>query len=265
MTIPDKINNLHRGEEKLRQESLRRIGQSSDLTAHLHVIERAMDMIYALLPTTAVTDEDQLALGNLGIRCFNALASSLKLMFSGYYQASALHIRDLLESTFLLDYFTTDPALVTNWRTIPEKERKNAFKPVKVREALDKRDGFTTMKRKDTYDLLCKLAGHATPEGAVMLAPDPSVGTVHCGPFLESTALDAVLSETAKTAVQAAECFRQVIPADNLDAHEARIAFMREESVWLERFFGHKPDHAKLAQMQALLELARKQEDELLP
>lgn len=257
MSVPENLTRLHDNEEVLRAESLRRIGELPDLAAHLHIIERAMDLIFAFLPSTEVTDEDELHLGNLGIRCFNALSSFLKLMLGGYYQASALHIRDLLETTFLIDYFSTDPALVTRWRTMSDRDRKIAFKPITVRHALDKRDGFTTMKRKEAYELLCKLAGHATPEGAVMLAPDPSIGTVHCGPFLEITALDAVLSEAAKTAVQAAEAFRQVIKADGLDAHAVRVGFMHEEATWLKRFFNQEPDEAKLAELRELLAVAR--------
>lgn len=138
-----------------------------------------------------------------------------------------------------------------------DRDRKIAFKPITIRDALDKRDGFTTMKRKESYELLCKLAGHATPEGAVMLAPDPSIGTVHCGPFLEITALEAVLSETAKTAVQVAEAFRHAIKADGIDAHAARIGFMHEEAAWLKRFFNQEPDEARLAELRELLALAR--------
>ncbi len=257
MSIPDNFTRLHDNEEKLREESLRRIGELPDLAAHLHIIERAMDLIFALLPSTEVTDEDELHLGNLGIRCFNALASSLKLMLGGYYQASALHIRDLLETTFLIDYFSTDPALLTRWRTTSDRDRKIAFKPITVRDALDKRDGFITMKRKKAYELLCKFAGHATPEGAVMLAPDPSIGTVHCGPFLETTALDAVLSEAAKTAVQAAEALRRVIKAHGIDAHAARIGFMHEEAAWLKRFFNQEPDEPRLEELRELLARAR--------
>lgn len=259
MSIPDNLSALHRGEEELRAESLRRIAELPDMAAHLHLIERTMDLIYALLPSTEVTDEEELHLGNLGIRCFNALASSLKLMLSGYYQAAALHVRDLLETTFLLDYFTIDPGLMTKWRTMSDRDRKTAFKPITVRDALDRRDGFSTMKRKAAYELLCKLAGHATPEGAIMLAPDPSIGTVHCGPFLEITALEAVLSETAKTALQAAHAFRHAIKAEGLDAHAARVSFMHDEAVWLKRFFNQEPNESRLAEIRELLALARAQ------
>src|SRR3546814_15620925 len=85
-------------------------------------------------------DTDQLTLGNLGIRCFNSLAACLKLALSGYYQAATLHIRDLLEVAFLLDHFSTNPALVTEWRTLPERDRERKFSALAIRQALDKRE-----------------------------------------------------------------------------------------------------------------------------
>lgn len=258
MAIPDNFRRLHEGEETLRADSLRRIAEMPEIAAHLGMIEQSMNLIHALLPSTAIKDEDQLALGNLGIRCFNALASCLKLTLSGYYQAAALHIRDLLETAFLLDYFSSDPALVTQWRVMSDRDRKRAFSPFAVRDALDKRDGFNGMKRKAAYEQLCKLAGHATPDGAVMLTPDPSIGTVHCGPFLEMTALLAVVSEAAITAVQAAGSFRIVIKADDLDTNSARVAYLHAEADWMESFFNRKANHADLAELSNLLVVARK-------
>src|SRR3546814_5803584 len=77
---------------------------------------------------------------------------------------------DLLEVAFLLDHFSTNPALVTEWRTLPERDRERKFSALAIRQALDKRDNVTDEKRRAAYKLLCKLAGHATPEGAIMLA-----------------------------------------------------------------------------------------------
>ena len=217
-----------------------------------------MAVIHALLPSTAVRNEDQLMLGNLGIRIFNALAVALKLLLSGYYQASALQLRDVLETTFLLDYFSTDKTLLTQWRTLPEAKRKNVFRPVSIRTALDARDGFTEKKRAVAYDLLCRLAGHATPEGAVMLVPDPKSTSVHCGPFLEETALNALIAECASLSVQAAGAFSTLIIDENLDQKEARIAYMQAEADWFERFFEIKIDRTKIEELRTLLRLARK-------
>src|SRR3546814_2688750 len=87
--------------------------------------------------------------------------------------------------------------LVTEWRTLPERDRERKFSALAIRQALDKRDNVTDEKRRAAYKLLCKLAGHATPEGAIMLAPDPTKNTVHCGPYLETNTLHAVISEAA--------------------------------------------------------------------
>lgn len=257
MATPENIARLHAGEEKLRVEALRRIAEQPDLTMHLAMVERSMDLIHALLPSTAVKDANQLALGNLGIRIFNAIAVALKLLLSGYYQASALQLRDVLETTFLLDYFSTDVTLVEQWRTNPEADRMKTFGPAKVRIALDKRDGFTGSKRKKAYDLLCILAGHATPEGAIMLVPDRNATTVHCGPFLEEAALLAVLSECASLATQAAIVFCAVIKDENLDQMEARITFMGAPSEWFKRFFARELDQAKIDELKILLASAR--------
>src|SRR3546814_16139607 len=124
---------------------------------------------------------------------------------------------DLLEVAFLLDHFSTNPALVTEWRTLPERDRERKFSALAIRQALDKRDNVTDEKRRAAYKLLCKLAGHATPEGAIMLAPDPTKNTVHCGPYLDTNTLHAVISETALTAVPAAGEFRPLIKPKGLE------------------------------------------------
>src|SRR3546814_19823702 len=63
MTIPENITRLHDGEEKLREESLRRIEERSDTSAHLVMIEQSMNLFHALLPTMEEHDTDQLTLG----------------------------------------------------------------------------------------------------------------------------------------------------------------------------------------------------------
>ncbi|KQS50980.1 hypothetical protein [Sphingomonas sp. Leaf198] len=254
--ILTKSQNLYKGEEAIREESLRRLAAVPDMAAHLEIIEQSLNLIYVLLPSRNVHDADQRTIGNLGIRMFNALNASLKLSLSGYYQASGLQLRDLLETTFLLDYFSTDPTLVTQWRTIPEKQRKAKFGPAKIRTELDRRDGFIKARRRDAYDMLCSLAGHATPEGVVMLVPVPGGTDVHCGPFLENTALHSVLSETAKHAVTAAGAFRTVVQDETLDQNEARIVFMEAEADWFERFF-ETPDRTGIAKLRETLASAR--------
>jgi hypothetical protein len=67
--------------------------------------------------------------------------------------------RDLLEVTFLLDYFRTNEASIAEWRGCTESERNKKFGAYKVRTALDDRDGFTEQKREERYKRLCTLIG----------------------------------------------------------------------------------------------------------
>lgn len=256
--IPENLNFLYAGEEKLRTEMLKRIQASPDLSLHILIIERAMNLIHSLLPSSRITDDDQLMLGNLGIRLFNGLASGIKLLFAGYYQTSALLLRDLLETAFLLDYFSTDPKLITQWRTMDADKRQEKFKPVQVRIALDKRDNFVEKKRAAAYKLLSTLAGHATPEGMVMLVPDPAQKYVHCGPFLENSAINAVLAEAAKLAVQATSAFASLIDTKGLEQAESRIAYMEVQAEWCERFLGRKKELSNLRELRALLDATKK-------
>lgn len=144
--LPDNLSRLHDREEALRREALSFIAADSGLSLHVTVVEQAMD-IADLLCQVPTDDEDLKVVQMLGMRLFNAFAASLKLALSGYGQNSALILRDVLETAFLLDYCRTDRAAITRWRLADEKARRTEFAPVKVRDALDKRDGFTGEKR----------------------------------------------------------------------------------------------------------------------
>ena len=235
-TIPELFVRLHTEEEALRVKSLQRIIDSQDMSAHLMLVEGSMSLIHALLPSTSEHDADKLMLGNLGIRVFNALAAAIKLLLSGYYQASFLQLRDVLEVAFLLDYFSTDRSLVESWRTLPVAERIQQFSPVKIRAALDNRDGFQEKKREKAYKLLCNYAGHATPEGMMMLVSDNNTKNVNCGPFLDDKKLNAALFECAKLALQTAANFSDLKTDKKPHENAADQMFMNIHSNWSERF-----------------------------
>jgi hypothetical protein len=110
--LPDNFDRLHTGEEFLRGKSIEAIQASENLRAHAVMIERSMDLIDYFCRQHKAADEDTLTVQLLGIRVFNAAASALKLLMSGYYQASALQQRDMLETAFLLSYFQSDRALI---------------------------------------------------------------------------------------------------------------------------------------------------------
>lgn len=154
MTIADNLLMLQVEEDRIRSVSLNHIGQHDNLRLHADAIEAAMSVIEHFTVGWTTSDLDELTVQHLGIRLFNAAASALRLLLCGYYQNSTAQLRDLLETAFLLDYLRTAPGLVATWRDARGATDRDQFRPVKVRESLDTRDGFKERKRAEHYRLL---------------------------------------------------------------------------------------------------------------
>ena len=120
--IPENILRLYAGEEDLRAKALALIEADACLALHLDITERVMDL-FDILRQFQTEDEDLKVIQVLGIRMFNAFASAIKLMLSGYSQKSALILRDILECTFLVDLFPTDRSAILRWRTDDKQAR----------------------------------------------------------------------------------------------------------------------------------------------
>jgi hypothetical protein len=158
----ENLHSLHRHEEDLRAKSLEAINARADLREHFELVSEAMNVIYAFSHDHAHGNDDELTLQLLGIRLFNAAGASVKLAFSGYYQKAFDAIRDILETYFLADFLTTYPEKIKDWKAADKKARIAHFGPGIIRNALDKRDGFSSGARKKIYDLLSELASHAS-------------------------------------------------------------------------------------------------------
>lgn len=130
--LPKNLQRLHDAEQSLRDKSLELIRDEGS-GAHLMVVELAMDPA-DLLRKFPTDDEDLKVAQILGMRTFNAFASSLKLALSGYMQNSALVMRDILETIFLLDLFRGETSLIKEWRFADKKQIKNKFSPIRVRQ-----------------------------------------------------------------------------------------------------------------------------------
>lgn len=233
--LPENLANLHRGEEDLRIKALELIGSDPRLSLHIAVIEQAMDLA-DLLRQFDTRDEDLKVIQILAMRTFNAFGAGLKLALSGYAQNSALIMRDILETAFLIDLFNGDRALIEKWRFADKKARLKDFKPVSVRESLDKRDGFTSKKRAETYDMFSELAGHPTMKSAFMMRPRKD-GDAVIGPFMENTTLEAVLSEMGRLAIQVGEQLNAFFPANWTKGVPARLAFAEKKQRWIAAFY----------------------------
>lgn len=248
MTVFDKFVSLHQGEEQVRAESLRRLAVDAECRQHAKVVEQGQDLLFTLIHAEPHSDDDDLAIRMLGIRAFNSCAACLKLMLSGYYQAATAQMRDILETAFLLDYFLTDRSLIAEWRSSDKKIRVTKFGPGAIRKALDDRDGFTERKREAAYNLLCELGTHPTNKGFQMLLIDGV--NVHCGPFLENTALKAVLAELAKTHIQAVLIFQRFIEWRTVEVAEAKIDFMEAQGLWFHEICGQPLNTELLLQLR---------------
>ncbi len=251
--FPENFLRLYGGEESLRLKNIEEIINDEALLLHAHAIECAMDTIKYFTQASSKEDNNQLVIQWLGCRIFNASASALKLLLSGYYQASALQQRDLLEMAFLLDYFSIDKNFITEWtKKETEKEFRNKFRPVNVREALRKRDNFTECKRTERYDFLCKLAGHPTYEGFRMLTIVPG-GDARIGPFDDTKAMAATLVELARTMIEASEHFQHFFEHRNDTDIKQKFLSYENKVKWFERFYSRPLDREFLEEMCAAL------------
>jgi hypothetical protein len=233
--IPKNLVLLHSGEETLRLKASDMIATNSDLIFHLEITQQAMDLADTLRQFET-TDEDLKVIQILGMRIFNAFAASIKLTLSGYHQNSAMILRDVLETVFLLDLFRTDRSKISTWRQTDDKTRKKIFGPVEVRKSLDSRDGFTTKKRAERYNLFSELAGHPSMKSDYMLRPQKD-GNAVIGPFIEFTSLQAVLSEMARLAIEAANCLDEFFPKNWTKTKEVRQIYINERTRWIAKFY----------------------------
>lgn len=233
--LPLRLARLHAGEEFLRKKALDILANDDRLKLHLGVVEAAMDLA-DMLRQVPTDDEDLKVIQLLGMRTFNAFGASVKLVLSGYSQNGALIMRDVLETVFLINYFSGDLSLIERWREADRKTRRAKFSPAKVREALDARDGFTGKKRAEIYDLFSELAGHPNMNSAFMMRPRRD-GDAVIGPFMEATTLEAVVSEMGRLAVQVGENLNLFLPPDWPKSAMSRQAFVELKERWIAIFY----------------------------
>jgi hypothetical protein len=233
--IPQNLAALHKQEEQLRQDARNMIAADPRLQLHLAATEAAMDLADTLRQFNSSHEDLKVAVV-LGMRTFNAFAASIKLTLSGYHQNSALILRDVMETVFLLDLFAGDPPLIERWRFADKKARMKDFSPVKVREALDARDGFTSKKRFEMYELFSELAGHPNMKSSWMMRPQKD-GDAVIGPFMEATSLEAVISEMGRLAVQVGEQLDRFFPTDWEQGIPSRVAFGQLKQNWMNTFY----------------------------
>jgi len=190
--LPDKLKNLAKGEEKIKNDSIVLLKSDAILDKRLTAYENAMDVVYSLVKDHKNLNDDELTIQYIGIRLFNALAVSLRLMLSGYYQISFAIQRDIIEMYFLLDYFLYYPDRIAEWRNAANDERIKNYSPGKIRDILDRRDGLVNKKRDKKYKMFCEYSAHVSYAGNKLVAPK---GLGEIGPFFDEKYLKSCFAD----------------------------------------------------------------------
>ena len=190
--LPENLEILHKNEKIIRTNSILQVNSDPVLKSHLEIVYKSLDLIFILSISYKNQTEDELTIQYLGIRLFNSIISSIKLLLTGYYQGSVIFQRDILEVGFLLDYFLIYPEAISDWKNSSADDRFRKYRPSKIRKALDRRDGFADEKRTKKYRVMCEYGAHATYPGFIMVAPKK---LVNIGPFFDLNYLRFVLQE----------------------------------------------------------------------
>jgi hypothetical protein len=237
--FPENFHHLHTAEELVRSQNIEHIKTNNALSLHIHAIKESMNIIDYFSRRYEAENDEQKTLQILGLQIFNQSASALKLILSGYYHASISIKRSMLETAFLLDYFSTDQALIKEWDENDEKTRtKGKFNPTNVRKALDERDDFEEEKRKQHYKRLSELGTHPTPVSFVMLKPIPE-GDFYYGPFFAPEMIKGSIEELALVSTQIAGKFSQFFEPKILQDTQIKASFSEVLDAWLRRFNKH--------------------------
>jgi len=197
-----------------------------------------MNVIYTFAHDHAHQSDNELTLQLLGIRLLNAAAASVKLALSGYYQKAFHQVRDIVETYFLVDYLTTYPEKIAEWKVADKRARIVHFGPGVIRNALDKRDGYSSGARKGIYDLISEYASHASYWGFSLVMNEKNLGEV--GPFFDEKKLAAWLAELATRLSHAAVILVSNHEGKDLNLLATRAHYLDVVNAWTAKYLSKK-------------------------
>ena len=250
--LPQNLESLHEHERETHSKAVLYINSQSGLKAHLELIQEGLNVLYDMLTVHRQRTDDELTLQYLGIRMFNTVVASLKLLLAGYYQVSFAVQRDLLETGFLLDYFASFPQQVTLWKQATDEQLERDFRPSVIREALDNQDKVWGRKRKEIYKRLCKYASHPSYPGFKLVAPK---GLGEIGPFYDEKYLSSSLGELVLRAPYFVLIFLthfKQLPSEFLKPH---TQFLVRYKSWAEKYLKTDLSHVDIESAEQLLQL----------
>lgn len=233
---PATLERLRVEEERIRDVFNTAIASRDDLTDHLGAIHACMDALEAAHRHAPDPLSDRnMALYTLEARLFNAAASILKLGLSGYYSGAISFLRDIVEISFLLDYFKDDHSKVDRWAI---DSNAKEFKPVNVRNALDKRDGPESSKRREIYGFLSSYGTHADYKGKRVMS---AANGLTVGPFVDLKTLSGLLPDTTKHLLHAVGLLSQNLAVSGQSqSRQVHARYMLTARRWWERYMGRE-------------------------
>jgi len=197
-SLPENLISLYKEEENIRKKSIKEINYKSPfkeyLKEHLNIFYNSLNFVFELTIGYKNLSEDEQTIQFIGGRLFNDAAVAFKLMLAGYYQISFSIQRDIFETGCLLDYFTSNPEKIKHWKKCSNDERQKFYRPVKIREYLDKRDPFIKNEREKKYKILCEYASHPSYTGIKLLPPYGQLAK-KIGPVFDEKLLRSCIEE----------------------------------------------------------------------
>lgn len=237
--LPDKLKNLSKEEEKIKNHSILLLKRDAILDKRLTTYEIAMDLVFSLVKDHKNLNDDELTIQYIGIRLFNALAVSLRLMLSGYYQISFAIQRDIIEMYFLLEYFIYYPEEIIKWKSTNNDERIKKYNPASIRDRLDKRDGLVNKKREKKYKMFCEYAAHVSYAGNKLVAPK-GLGVI--GPFFDEKYLKSCFADLIENGFYAVLLFiSHFKKVEDKNILKLKTDFLKQLAEWYRERFKQEP------------------------
>ncbi|NQS88337.1 hypothetical protein HQ584_00890 [Patescibacteria group bacterium] len=251
--LPGKLKKLSEEEERIKKNSVMLLKSNANLDKMLGAYEKAMDMVFSLVTEYKIANDSELTIQYIGIRFFNALAVSLRLMLCGYYQISFAIQRDIIEMYFLLDYFLYCPAKIIEWKDASNGERIKNYSPRIIRDILDKRDGCVSKRRGEKYKMFCEYAAHVSYSGNKLVAPK---GFGMIGPFFDEKYLKNCFTELSDNGFYAVLLFMDYFEnVGDKNISRIKLEFLKQLADWYRERFKEEPkiDPSKIDELITLL------------
>jgi hypothetical protein len=215
-------------EGPIEQQSIRWLEADPELRQHIELINRCFEVMHTLLLLNKQWSEDEFTIIRLGVRLLNAAGSGSKCARSGYYQPAFAMTRDLIETSFLLDYFKLHPDKIRLWRESNSKTRYDKFKPSGLRKALASAESFKA-PRQEIYAWYCENATHPSPDGIELIS---TLDGLRVGPFSDLERLTLFMHDLAWRFSAATMTFAKHLAEHSVETFAIQMQFFRALRDW---------------------------------